>query len=432
MSKLLYTFYGDDFTGSTDVLEQLALGGVRAALFLQPPTVQDVQFLPGLQAVGVAGDSRSQSPEWMSVELPAVFESLRALGAPVTQYKVCSTFDSSPRRGNIGRAMELGLAAFGAPYVPIVVGAPHLRRHVWHGMLFASDADGVVQRIDRHPMSRHPATPMREPRLALHLAQQTALPIGAVGQAQSQRELERSVDEQVREGKRAVLFDSVDAQDLAMIGGLLWEQAQQHPMFSVGSSGLTAALISAWQRQRMIEPAREQKEAGESPKHKGPLLVISGSCSAVTERQLRWAQKNGFTDVAIGPEALLQASDAVREQLADNICTALLAGHDVVAYTAMGSPEAAAHGDELGAALGDLLKAVLQRTDVKRVLLCGGDTSSQAVRRLGLRALVWQADLQRGVPLCRAYAEGPLNGLELALKGGQMGTEDFFAVVRDA
>ena len=38
MSKLLLTFYGDDFTGSTDALEQLTLAGIRTALFIAPPT----------------------------------------------------------------------------------------------------------------------------------------------------------------------------------------------------------------------------------------------------------------------------------------------------------------------------------------------------------------------------------------------------------
>ena len=34
MSTALYSYYGDDFTGSTDVLEGLAAAGVRSVLFL--------------------------------------------------------------------------------------------------------------------------------------------------------------------------------------------------------------------------------------------------------------------------------------------------------------------------------------------------------------------------------------------------------------
>ena len=62
MSKLLLTFYGDDFTGSTDALEQLTLAGIRTALFIIPPTPAQLKKFPGLQAIGVAGKTRSLAP----------------------------------------------------------------------------------------------------------------------------------------------------------------------------------------------------------------------------------------------------------------------------------------------------------------------------------------------------------------------------------
>ncbi|NUQ28317.1 MAG: four-carbon acid sugar kinase family protein, partial [Acidobacteriaceae bacterium] len=179
-APLLYTYYGDDFTGSTDVLEQLARGGIPSALFLSPPTVEDLALVPGLRAYGIAGESRSQSPEWMKQNLPSVFRSLQAAGAPITHYKICSTFDSSPRMGSIGCAMEIGQEIFEGHTVPIVVGAPHLRRYVWRGRLYAAGPDGRVLRIDRHPMSRHPVTPMCEADLRRHLCAQTMLRIGYV------------------------------------------------------------------------------------------------------------------------------------------------------------------------------------------------------------------------------------------------------------
>lgn len=432
MEGLLYTFYGDDFTGSTDVLEQLALGGVRAALFLNTPTSDDLARLPGLQAVGVAGDSRSQTPEWMSAELPPIFRALRGLDAPVLHYKVCSTFDSSPTRGSIGRALEMGLEVFGCRYAPIVVGAPYLQRFVIEGRLFALDADGVVQRIDRHTMSRHPATPMREAKLVRHLAEQTHVPIGEVPQADDVQQLAALVEARVNAGCRAVLFDTVDQQDLAQCGPVIWTEAERQSLLAVGSSGLTAALISAWQSRGLMKLPVENRARGGIAKAAGPLLVISGSCSAVTELQVRWALSHGFDGVQIDAEKLIENPETECSSLVERVISALDRQQSVVAYTALGTPAKSAHGYELGAALGVVLRQILERIGVRRVLLCGGDTSSQAVRQLGLRALRWKANLQRGVPLCRAYAEGRLDGLEIALKGGQMGTEDFFAIVRDA
>jgi len=108
MNRLLLAYYGDDFTGSTDVLEALSLSGVRTVLFLRAPDPEDLKRFPGCRAAGLAGVSRSQSPAWMRVHLPGIFSRLAQLGAPLLQYKVCSTFDSSPEVGNIGCAIEIG------------------------------------------------------------------------------------------------------------------------------------------------------------------------------------------------------------------------------------------------------------------------------------------------------------------------------------
>jgi len=82
--------------------------------------------------------------------------------------------------------------------------------------------------------------------------------------------------------------------------------------------------------------------------------------------------------------------------------------------------------------LGDRLHSLLLRSGVRRVLIAGGDTSTHAVKQLGLKALTFAAPLTPGAPLCKGHAHGsPLDGLELVLKGGQIGPEDFFAQVRD-
>ena len=174
---LHYCYYGDDFTGSTDVLEQLAVNnGVSSVVFLTAPTRAQLARFAHCQAIGFAGDARSRTPEWMSAHLPAIFARMRELVLEIVHYKVCSTFDSAPHRGSIGRALEIGRTVFATNTVPIGVAAPHLGRFVVFGNLFAA-AGGEVYRIDRHPtMAHHPATPMHEADLRLHLSHQTDLP----------------------------------------------------------------------------------------------------------------------------------------------------------------------------------------------------------------------------------------------------------------
>ena len=134
---LLLAFYGDDFTGSTDAMEVMAFAGLPTVLFVKPPTAAALERFVNHRGIGIAGTARSRSPEWMDEHLPPVFRTLFSLNAPLTQYKVCSTFDSSATIGSIGRAIDLALPLAREAWSPLVVGAPQLRRWQSFGNLFA-------------------------------------------------------------------------------------------------------------------------------------------------------------------------------------------------------------------------------------------------------------------------------------------------------
>jgi len=85
----------------------------------------------------------------------------------------------------------------------------------------------------------------------------------------------------------------------------------------------------------------------------------------------------------------------------------------------------------LGTAMGRMTRELLSRTGLRRVVIAGGDTSSYATQELQLYGLEMLAELTPGAPLCRGYSEDPeFDGLEIALKGGQMGKADYFGMVR--
>jgi uncharacterized protein YgbK (DUF1537 family) len=420
---LLYSWYGDDFTGSTDVLEALALYGVKAVLFTHVPDERELKAFADCAAIGIAGESRSRNPEWMNAHLPAVYSAMRRLQARVNHYKVCSTFDSSPAIGNIGRAMELGRATFGEQLVPIVVGAPHLGRAVIYGNLFA-EANGHTVRIDRHPtMRQHPVTPMNEADLRLHLAKQTALRIGLVDATAFQlRAVQERLQAETDAGAQAVLFDGFDEATLDETAQLICKRAVAQPVFAVGSSGLTHGLLRCWKKLQLIGESPLMEPAARTDR----LLVLSGSCSPATAAQIQRSQQSGFAAWQLGDAATWSTQAAKARD-------ALRRGESVVLYTALGpQPMDEAHGEEFGVALGDLLRELVLESGVRRVLIAGGDTSTHAVKQLQLDAFTFAAPLVPGVPLCRAHAPGStLHGLELALKGGQIGPPDFFRLARD-
>jgi len=445
MSKLLLTFYGDDFTGSTDALEQLANYGIRAMLFIEPPTPAKLKQFPNLQAVGVAGMTRAMTPEAMEKELRPALKKLKALSARHVHYKVCSTFDSSPTIGSIGRVIDVAAEIFPAPFVPLLVSAPALGRFTVFGNHFARfgiGSAGAIHRLDRHPsISRHPITQMAEADLLLHLSKQTKKKIAlfdilkvALPENESRVALKK-----ILAGKPAVvLFDVLLPEQLMRIGGLIDVYASaKKPLFSVGSSGIEMALGAHWAEAGTSRgDVRSAQRAGPAKQ----ILVGSGSCSPVTTGQIAWALKNGFSEVPLNASALVAAKNAGREiqRAAAATVSFLAAGRSVMVHTTKsGSDTRIAaklknnSAKILGTALGKVLRGALEQSKVRRLCLAGGDTSSFAARALGIEALEMIAPLTPGAPLCRAFApNSPANKLEVVFKGGQVGAEKYFGHVK--
>jgi uncharacterized protein YgbK (DUF1537 family) len=440
-SLLLLTFYGDDFTGSTDALEQLTLAGIRTALFIEPPTPAQLKKFPGLQAVGVAGNTRSLAPKALERELKPALLALKKLKPRHVHYKVCSTFDSSPKIGSIGRAMDVAAKIFPAPFIPLLVAAPSLGRYTIFGQHFASrfagaiGNSGVIHRLDRHPsISKHPVTPMTEADLRVHLAKQTRKRIALFDILKvglSVKEAQAAFKLLLADKPEVVLLDALTTEHLANIGALLEQVAgQNQPLFSVGSSGVDAALAAAWNmKRRALKPAAAKNQ----------ILIGSGSCSPVTSGQIAWALKHGFAEVAF--DAASAATDVTKEiRRCVQAATALLkTGKSVIVHTTKSGADqrvtARLRGRTaayLGCALGSILWATLKKQRVSRFCIAGGDTSSYAALALGIEALEIIAPLTPGAPLCRvrALALSPANGLEVVFKGGQVGPENCFEIVR--
>ncbi|MFC5067121.1 four-carbon acid sugar kinase family protein [Flaviflagellibacter deserti] len=441
----LLSFYGDDYTGSSAVMEVLSFAGVPTVLFLGLPTAEQIARFSDYRALGIAGVARARSPSWMTENLPPVFDLLASLGAPIAHYKVCSTFDSAPEMGSIGKAIELAVPRLGGDWHPLVVAAPALARYQAFGNLFAL-IEGVGHRLDRHPvMSRHPVTPMREADLRLHLGRQTDMSVGLIDlvtlkSKQADIALRRELDH----GRTIVSFDVIDAETLRETGRLIWENRDER-LFAVGSQGLEYALVAYWQAVGALS-ARDT--AGETPRVER-IAVVSGSCSPTTATQINHALRSGFEGIrldatrAVDPTAWDQEINSGIEQA----LRALSNGYDPLVFTASGPDDpavpalgeaiassGAVAGDvnvRIGDGLGTILDRVTRTANLKRVVISGGDTSGQAGMALGIYAVTALAPLVPGSPLCRAYADGPHDGLQIAFKGGQMGSPDFFLDARD-
>lgn len=437
MQNLLLSYYGDDLTGSTDVMEALELGGVPTVLFMRRPDQPLLERFSHCRAMGLAGTSRSETPQWMDENLAPAFEWLRGLGAAVCHYKICSTFDSSPTIGSIGRAIEIGRGVFGQKAVPVIVGAPQLKRYTAFGNLFAAFR-GDYFRIDRHPvMSRHPVTPMNEADLLLHLSHQTGLASGLVDLAALQADdLPQRVD-QALQNRAIVLFDVESRQTQKRVGEQVWRMCEKEHGFVVGSSGVEYALLAEWADKGIATGHASFTSPGPVDR----LAVVSGSVSPTTEKQIRFALAHGFDGIQTDAMQLVSegAGEAIERAVASGL-SSLAAGRSVILYTALG-PQADRSAEidhiegarnRLGRALGTILRRLVATEQLKRAVIAGGDTSSHALGQLSIDALTVRMPLPQspGSPLCLAHGGGEIDGLEIALKGGQVGTDAYFETIR--
>ncbi len=441
----LVTWFGDDFTGAAAVMEVLAFAGIDTVLFSDTPEPELFSRFADCGAIGIASTARTEGPEWMDANLPQAFEFLQSAGAPILHYKVCSTFDSAPHSGNIGRAAEIGLRVTGAKAAPLLTAAPQMRRYQAFGNLFAGTFEGVF-RLDRHPvMSRHPVTPMAEADLALHLVAQTDLPSGLIDLESLWSDPNPQLAALIEQGKRILSIDSMEERSEAAAGKLLWEN-REALSFAIGSQGVEFALVRHWQNIGLIPPAPAPKSAGKLEQ----IAVVSGSVSPSTAQQIDWAAKNDFAIIRFDASAMLEtpsATDALIQSAIQSALQAVKNGQSPLVCSATGPEDPAVAQvratvaqksilmDEankaIGIALGKILDGILKSTDIRRAVISGGDTSGHGMRALGLKALKAIAPTIPGASLCVGYGGEHHDGLEIALKGGQMGSMDFFGWIRD-
>lgn len=452
MSDLLLAYYGDDFTGSADVMEVMQWSGLRTVLFLQPPTAQQLQSFQNLRGFGVAGWSRSMSPEEMDTELSPTLVALRESGAKIVQYKICSTFDSSPDIGSIGKAIELGRSTIGTHCVPVVVGAPNLARYQVFGNLFArSGLDTEPFRLDRHPtMQQHPITPMSEADLRVHLAQQTELEVRLLDILELRRFDAKTCVDTLKAD--VLLVDVLEEEDLPRVGGVLQSLVDKSAQtYIVGSSGVEYALAAYWDQCGQLAAVQSHPAGRPSFGSADQLVAITGSCSPVNDRQISWAEAHGFETLPLDVERLIRpetSQDEIRRAVSqalkqlrrgDNLILHSARGPNdprvaeaVGALKAQGLSEQAIRlhsGRILGPKLGQILMRILAEHRVSRVGVAGGDTSGHVARELGIAAVEAIAPVAPGSPLCRAHAQNHLDGLEIFFKGGQVGKDDVWSTM---
>ena len=407
----------DDFTGATDLANNLVRAGMRV---VQTIGVPSGPLGAEVDAVVVALKSRTIASSDAVARSLAALRWLQAQGVQQFYFKYCSTFDSTPH-GNIGPVAEALMDALGVDFTIATPAFPDNQRTVFKGYLFVGDV-----LLSESGMKDHPLTPMTDANLVRVLQAQTRRKVGLIDHAVVARGADavRARIAQLRgEGVGIAIVDAVSNDDLLRLGPAL----KALPLVTAGSGvaiGLPANFGIAPSAQ-----AASLSAAG------GWQAVVSGSCSTASNRQVHDFIARGHPARALDPLSVARGDDAVGEAL--RWAAPLLGKEPLLIYSTADPAAVKAAQAQLGVeaagalmerTLGAIARGLVER-GVRQLVVAGGETSGACVQALGIAQLQIGAQIDPGVPWCharRAAAQGD-GGLHIALKSGNFGTDDFFS-----
>jgi uncharacterized protein YgbK (DUF1537 family) len=422
MNRPLIGCIADDFTGATDLANNLVRAGMRC---VQTIGVPDDSAVLQTDAIVVALKSRTVPAAEAVAQSLAALRWLQAQGVEQVYFKYCSTFDSTAE-GNIGPVTEALLDALHGADQGFTIACPAFpvnQRTVFKGHLFVGDV-----LLSDSGMRQHPLTPMTDANLVRVLQAQTRRPVGLVAQdvvAAGPLAVRARFAALQAEGVGVAVVDAISNADLMVIGQALAGM----PLVTAGS-GIAIGLPQNWPRLQTRNP---QERADALAPARGGMAVLSGSCSLATQAQVRHFRQSGRPSLTVDPLAIAAGQDVVAQALA--WAGPLLASGPVLLYATAEPAAVRAVQERLGvvragALVEDTLSriaAALVQRGVRQLLVAGGETSGAVVQALEVQRMAIGPQIDPGVPW--TSADSPLcpgEPLHLALKSGNFGGTDFF------
>ncbi len=406
----------DDFTGATDLANNLVRAGMRT---VQTIGVPDASLKFDADAVVVALKSRTIAPADAVAQSLAALAWLREAGCRQFYFKYCSTFDSTDR-GNIGPVTDALMDALGTDFTIACPAFPAAGRTIFRGHLFVGDL-----LLSDSGMRDHPLTPMTDANLVRVLQRQSAKKVGLLRYdtlAQGVEASRTAIAKLRADGVGIAIVDATSNADLMTMG----EAFAELPLVTAGS-GVAIGLPQNFRRAGLL-PAEPMAPA--LPKIAGPAVVLSGSCSQATLAQVaawrgsRPAYQVDAMRVARGEPVAAEAAAFAREAQAR--------GETALIYASASPDEVRAVQQQLGR---DEAGAMIERTlaevaramraaGTRRFVVAGGETSGAVVQALDVKALRIGPQIDPGVPWTETVEREPV---ALTLKSGNFGAVDFFA-----
>ena len=444
MNILKIGCFGDDFTGAGDAASFIKKAGLRTVLLTDIPS-DDFVLPEDIEAAVIALKIRTvPAQEAVETALKAC-DWLKSRGAKHLYYKYCSTFDSTDE-GNIGPITDAILEKYNLPGTILCPALPVNGRTVENGKLYVN---GVP--LDETHMRHHPLTPMCSASIPVLMQKQGKYPCLLVRQKELsgvEAEVQALVEACAKINQHYYLVpDYVNDDDARRIArhfgawpfltggsGILTALGQQYLQEAVAPGDVSRVLLSPEEKtvtKPALKPGANQKAS--------KALLLAGSCSAMTLRQVQTYQKQGPA-LQVSPAELFDENmtaagsreiciQAKAQQLWQQVISA---GYEQVLIYTSSAPEdvramqAKFGKEEVSRRLEGMMASLALlavKSGWKKLVVAGGETSGSVTEALHCEAYRIGVEIAPGVPVLE-----PLNAerLQLVLKSGNFGQEDFF------
>ncbi len=410
----------DDLTGANDAGVQFAKQGLKVQVFLGD--LAEVRGGTQTDVMVLDTDSRAAPADQAYERVRKAGRVIR--GAAVLLPLVFKKIDST-LRGNLGVEIDAAMDEFGFEWAAVVPAFPVNGRITvggWHLLHQVPVAESEI--------SRDPKTPVRESVLPDLLASQSRQRVSHVSLADVSRGVE-AVKQRIlkmrTEGVKILSFDASTENHLRTLATAI--AATDGAVLWVGSAGLAEMMpaVLDWPR---VERTLKSGEPG-------PVLVVAGSVSNVTARQMNLflAQDNSCLVSLRAGSLICNETEEVR-RCVQEATDWLKKGKDVLLASAFDA-DAVVKARSLAAAQGidsqkvsDIVASALGRVVRQLVFLkpaglflTGGDTAVSVCRALGVNAIDILAEVLPGIPLGQLDG-GCSPGLRVVTKAGAFGEEN--------
>jgi 3-dehydrotetronate 4-kinase len=423
MDKPLLGCIADDFTGATDLANNLVRSGMRTVQTIGVPT--DLNAPVDADAVVVALKSRTIAAADAVSQSLAALRWLQSHGVHQIYFKYCSTFDSTAQ-GNIGPVTDALLDALNGRDRGFTIACPAFpenQRTVFKGHLFVGDV-----LLSDSGMRDHPLTPMRDANLVRVMQAQTRRKVGLVAHdvvARGAEAIRARFAALQADGVGVAVVDALSNADLMLIG-----QALDGMKLVTAGSGIAIGLPQNWHQGGRL---KQGAVADALPPASGHRAIVSGSCSVATNAQVLDFKQRGGQAFAVDPLALASGTDVVSQALA--WAQPKLKDGPVLVYATAEPAAVLAVQAQLGVArAGEIVEQALSqiavgliKLGVRQLLVAGGETSGAVVQALGVQRMTIGPQIDPGVPWTGVLSPACAGEhLHMALKSGNFGSTDFF------